>query len=599
MSNGSTDFYQVFSDLIADDFNTCIRKVPEPRVLCYGANSQFFVKRLLPKDVQDTFSTLFTKTTNLDDSFSSDASESLCFICQDSDYEIRKTCELLREKCVSNKIYMIIVPFISTSCEFIVDEFKDLQINLIELHVEIMKMEKYSFLVPSPDCFARCYVNDDVNDVYTIARALTKLQVMNGCPQRVFLAGDMSMKVYEMLEQFKKQVGASYLKADPKYDEMFIIDRKVDLLTPLASQFYYGGLIDEKFNGEYGYIKLPKDLPLVIDDDKQEFETLASEEFDEVYSEICSKTVADVATRLSDYKDEIESMEDKMQNSIGTTQWKVHAKRSQRLAEMKPYVLLHFKLLDKIIHFDRLLKPVMNFEYDSLLMNEPDIDLLIKMMNRQSTLESLRLLCFMSVTYNGIPSNVLQKFQRRLVDEYGYKVAKDLLNLEKSGLLIKMSKVFHRNNLPKLTKINSILNIILNGEKEILYDEDGNPIDNPDIGSGYDTYVPILLRFIQKGLENEWESDKLTEKLLTQMKIPHKVIGEEPVTKYDTNGVVPKRVLVFVIGGITVTESLLLRQMGKILFNDSVEFHVGSTGIINGKSLIKSVCPTINEADNL
>lgn len=594
----SDDIYQVFSDMISDDFSSCVRKIPAPRVLCFGANSEPFVRRLLPAEEQSAFPSLFARTAHIDSDFAPANGESLCLICQDSCAEVRATCALLRARGVACSVHMIVVPFVNTAVQFAVDEFADLRITLHELHVEIMRLESYSFLVPSPECFARCFVCDDVTDVYTVARALTKLQTTRGRPQRVFVAGDTSMRIHEMLDKFRKQVGERYINADSYFDEMFIVDRKIDLLTPLASQFYYGGLVDEKFNGEYGYVKLEKDCSLIIDENTEKFETLASEEFDEVYSKICAKTVADAATRLTDYKDEIESMEEKMQNSIGTSQWKVHAKRAQRLSEMKPYVLMHFKLLDKIIHFDRLLKPIMNFEYDSLLMNEPDVELLVKMMNRQTTLDALRLLCFMSVTYNGVPDSVLKDFQRRLFDEYGYKVAKDVINLEKSGLLTKASKIFNRNKLPKISKIDSVLNIILNKEDEIAYDADGNLIEKPDIGSGYDSYVPILLRFIQKGLENDWENDKLTDKLLTSMKIPHQVIGEEPVTKYDMNGVVPKKVLVFVVGGITVTESLLLRQMGKILFDGNVEFHVGSTGIINGKSLIKSICPTISEAES-
>ncbi|KAH0788918.1 Sec1 family protein [Histomonas meleagridis] len=568
-------------------------KISAPRILCYSQKIRPFIQRIFSNGISEKLSTYFTKTIILDTLSEDPGTGNICCFCDDVNEDIQFTCQKLK-LIQNNQIYLIMVPCISIACQSIVKEH-NLNATIMEFPVEILPTENYSFLTPAEDCFKRCFAQDDVTDVSTISRALLKLQTISGLPQRTFIAGNISMMVYEMLEQYKSQVGSSFLTAAPQFDEIFIIDRTADLMTPLLSQFYYGGLVDERFDVNYGYLELPNDLPLIIDENKEVYETLLSNDYDEVYSEIAGKTLSDVGLRIQEYKTEIEGMEDKLKNSIGTTQWKVHAKRTQRLGELKPYVLLHFKILDRLIHGDRLLRPIMNFEFDSLLLNEPNTELLLKMMNRQTTVDALRLLCIMSVSYGGISNNLLTDFQRRLIGQHGYKSVEDLLNLEKSGLLTKTASIFSRNTRIKFKRINEVLKLVFN-EPQVTYDEEGNKV-RVDIETGYDTYVPILLRLIQRGLNNEWNArNSEVDKLMTQMNIPHKVIGEEPIVKYDENGVVPKRVLVYVIGGVTATETLLMREMGKILFEGNVVFHVGSTNVTNGKKLISSLCPNISKA---
>ena len=59
-----------------------------------------------------------------------------------------------------------------------------------------------------------------------------------------------------------------------------------------------------------------------------------------------------------------------------------------------------------------------------------------------------------------------------------------------------------------------------------------------------------------------------------------------------------KRALVFIIGGATQSEVMMLNKMGELFFEKSpftYQIHVGSTDIITGTRLIQQICPTLKQ----
>ena len=51
-----------------------------------------------------------------------------------------------------------------------------------------------------------------------------------------------------MMLRMRREQAGSESQITPQIDNLLIIDRNVDLLTPLLSQLTYEGLIDELFN---------------------------------------------------------------------------------------------------------------------------------------------------------------------------------------------------------------------------------------------------------------------------------------------------------------------------------------------------------------
>ena len=204
----------------------------------------------------------------------------------------------------------------------------------------------------------------------------------------------------------------------------------------------------------------------------------------------------------------------------------------------------------------------------------------------QLIIEALRLICYASlVSPDEISSKNVEDLQRRVIGYCGFEATTDLIGLEKSGLFDNNSSFFSKLNFkqkPKFHDIDNTLHCIVQQPR-------GQPLIQ-DINRGYDGYVPILHRLVQHGLRGNWEKGCPVNKLLNKMKVPHEIHGDAPLLESSN---VQRKVLVFVIGGITQTEISLFAEMGKIIFKNRYDFHVGSTEITTGNELIKAVCPCV------
>ncbi len=57
----------------------------------------------------------------------------------------------------------------------------------------------------------------------------------------------LSQHVANMMLRMKREFAGSHNQILPVFDTLLLLDRNVDLLTPLATQLTYEGLIDEIF----------------------------------------------------------------------------------------------------------------------------------------------------------------------------------------------------------------------------------------------------------------------------------------------------------------------------------------------------------------
>lgn len=588
MSNGDDNLYTVFQNVAADDFASIVDKIPGPRHLIYSHKNHHYIRRCLSKKCISGFKTVFASIFEFEKITDYNKSGSICCFSLNEDEEIKTACEYLCkfEMC---KKYLIVIPLININCQEIVKNYSA-NINLVEFHLEICPLGNNDFIVPLENCFRKSFVEDDISDIYEVARAILKLQLLNGIPSRVFTFGNFSNKVNVLLEEMKSQIGKTYFNSEPQFHEVIIIDRTVDLITPLLTQFFYAGVIDDKYGTEIGYLTLPDGLTLNKKDKKCD-EVLLSDKKDSVYAEIKEMSCLNANERIDELTKEISEIESKMNDSKGTKQWNMYAKRAQKLGELKPYLELHLDLLFKLINMNRYMKPMMNYEYSLLLQDDIEEDLQTRLLNSDYNLDAVRIMCLNSIVFNGLSQKVFTEFQNNLINKFGSGVIKDINNLKRAGLLVSNSTFFEKQKQPKFSSINNEFKLVV--ESSLVADEIDGTFVHTDIEAGYDSYVPLLLRIIQLSLDNQFNGETPVSKLLNQMKINYNITGEEWVRKISNNGYEPKRVLVFVIGGITTTETLLLHQMEKVIFNGSVEFHVGSTNIISSKKLLKNLCPTI------
>jgi hypothetical protein len=457
------------------------------------------------------------------------------------------------------------------------------------LHLDFVPLDNWVFLVPCPRCFARCFIDSDITDIYTIARALCKLEVYLGAPARVFTIGSMAARVYALLEEQKALCGASNRNPDATFFDMFIVDRTVDPITPLLTQMTYGGRIDDKFDPKFGYL----DLPATVErpPEAPQGTLLMSDQTDEIFGHSRCLPLFDALDYIQRLMTEMRELPDKLKDSIGTSQWNTNGIRAGHLQAIKPIMELHLNVIGALTKVSWLERESLHFEYNLLLQGQVNRALITMMLNCGHVVDAVRLLCLYSQLTDGVSKKRYLDFLRRLIGNVGPEAAAEIIKYEKCGLL-KMGKSWPLRFLFQLFSGTDFhqaakhFNLVLE-DLEVKTDADGN--EGPaDVGAAYDRYVPLLVRLVQSGLQQpeEWAKGGSINTILNKFDIQHAVHAPEELGRPPT-----RKVLVFVIGGVTESEASIFHQMGSILFDDKVEFHIASTNLTSGRRIVAEISP--------
>jgi hypothetical protein len=419
----------------------------------------------------------------------------------------------------------------------------------------------------------------DVTDIYTISRALLKIQLAKGCPSRIFTLGPMATRVRDLLQEQKDQVGETFFPEDTQFDDLFIIDRTSDLITPLLTQLSYGGYLDDKFGIDWGRMPSPIDGEVIDLDDPK----------DEVFAGARGMAVSEVGQYMFDRSRELSQISEKMQESLGTSKWGVHGQRAKKLIDLKPLAELHVNLCKKALD-SRSWFELKAFQQEFSLLNgtaEDNRDLVCELLNFGKLKDALRLLCLESLTSRGVREKTLLEVQKRLFGEFGFAAQQDLINLEKCGLVQQGSALgpLQLGGKPKFDAVRKKFDLIMGaGARKSDVEEMAPTVDVDDL---YGKFVPLLVRFVQMGMMGQWEKGASIEKLMTELGLQFDIVSGKAESHGEDR---VRRALVFVVGGMTMTESLLFGSLGRV-FEDRVEFHVGSTSLITSGRLLKEVCP--------
>ena len=88
-------------------------------------------------------------------------------------------------------------------------------------------------------------MENDPSCLYQVAQAVMTLQSLYGVIPRISGKGNAAQRVWELIR--KLSLEPRNFPSVSHIDHLFLIDRAVDLISPLATQLTYEGLIDEIF----------------------------------------------------------------------------------------------------------------------------------------------------------------------------------------------------------------------------------------------------------------------------------------------------------------------------------------------------------------
>ncbi|CAI9744345.1 sorting-associated 33A-like isoform X2 [Octopus vulgaris] len=469
--------------------------------------------------------------------------------------------------------------------------------NIEEFNLELIPFDYDLLSMEMDSAFRECYLENDYTSLFYAARSLMTLQGLYGIIPNIYGKGDCAKQVVDMMLRMRREQGGREPQLTPQIDNLLIIDRNVDLLTPMLSQLTYEGLIDEIFGINCTNVKLPaekfmtkeqlkdhtSDVPLepkkiVLDSSDEHFADLRDKNIDAINSLVCKKLKL-----LSAQFDERHAANtlDKLKQFVS---------KLPHLTAVRQAVANHLSIVELIksaISTDDFIDchRTENDFINGLDTDKPNPFIEDCIAREVPLLKVLRLICTQVYCNNGLKQKVLDFYKREIIQTYGFQHLVTLTNLEKIGLLRTQGQKTY------LT-IRKSLRLIV---------DDVNEQNPTDIAHVYSGYAPLSIRLAQHLAQPGWRSITEVLKLLPGSTVEE--VQQIPVALRKRRSSVTsnhsqKVTLVFFLGGITYAEIAALRFLAQQDDGNvgGTDYIIATTKLINGNSLLESVMENLEPA---
>ncbi|KAI3941833.1 hypothetical protein MKW92_020374 [Papaver armeniacum] len=489
-------------------------------------------------------------------------------------------------KAIQREYSVYFVPRRTVACEMIFEDEKVhhlLTIGEYPLYMIPLDEDVLSFEL---DLAYRDYLVDgDTSALWHIAKSIHKLEYSFGVIPNVRAKGKASARISEILTrmQVEEPVSTSDV-GNPEINTLILLDREVDMVTPMCIQLTYEGLMDEILRVSNGSVEL--DASIMGNQPQEGKKTkVPLNSSDKLFKETRDLNFGVVLQKLH------QKAKDMRQGYM-----EMHT-ANQSFSEMKGYVkkLSSLTLLQGHIDLTQHLatftsKPSFSgkLDMDRTIVEGESYDICFEyieeMIHKQEPIVNvLRLLVLFSVTNSGLPKKQFDYIRREFLHSYGFEHIATLCNLEKAGLFKKQEV---KGNW--LT-IKHALNLIV---------EDTDTANPNDIAYFFPGYAPLSIRLVQHAVRSGWGP---IEEILKLLPGPHSEIkrgGYSSTPSFDTLPGAPASidkvadgrrsiVLVVFVGGVTFAEISALRYLNaqKGMAYDLI---AGTTKMVNGNTIIET-----------
>ncbi|CAN4105809.1 unnamed protein product [Withania somnifera] len=427
-------------------------------------------------------------------------------------------------------------------------------------------------------------VDGDTTSLWHIAKAIHKLEFSFGLIPNVRAKGKASVRVADILNRMQSEepVNTSEMGV-PEINTIILLDREVDMITPMCSQLTYEGLLDEFLGINNGAVELDSSIMGVQQEGKKMKVPLNSS--DKLFKEIRDQNFEVVVQVL---RQKATSMKQDYTDMQTTNQTVSELKDFVKKLNSLPEMTRHINLGQHLTKFTSKPSFLSRLDMEQTLVEAESYDICFEyieeMIHKQESLINvLRLLILFSITNSGLPKKNFDYLRRELLHSYGFEHIATLNNLEKSGLLKKQE-----------TKSNWIT--IKRALRLIVEDTDtANPNDISYVFSGY---APLSVRLVQHAIRSGWRP---IEEILKLLPGPHSDIKRGGFSSrpsldslngslHSSEKVVDGRrtlVLVVFIGGVTSAEISALRFLSA-QEGMAYDIIVATTKIVNGSTLTET-----------
>ncbi|KAI1235308.1 hypothetical protein IHE44_0002951 [Lamprotornis superbus] len=346
------------------------------------------------------------------------ASDQFCFLVRPRVRTMRFIADIVNADKMSGrsrKYKIIFSPQKFYACEMILEEegvFGDVTCDewsfyLLPLDEDIISMEL-------PEFFRDYFLEGDHRWINPVARALQLLNSLYGPFGKTYGIGRCAKMSYELWQDLEEESESEGQGRKPEIGHVFLMDRDTDYVTALCSQVVYEGLVDDTFRIKCGSVDFGPD---VTSSDKSIKVLLNSQ--DKVFSQIRNEHFSSMFGFLSQKSRNLQAQYDR--------------RRGMDIKQMKDFVSQELKGL-KQEHRLLSLPLLEGFDIrESTSFIEEHID------RQVSPIESLRLMCLLSITENGLVPKDYRSLKTQYLQSYGPEHLLTFHNLKRIGLLMEQS----------------------------------------------------------------------------------------------------------------------------------------------------------------
>jgi len=495
-------------------------------------------------------------------------------------------------------------------------------LNWVPLEEDIISLE-------APEAYKELAVEGDTSCLWDIAHALTALQSSRGAISHIKSKGIWAARVQKIMSRMRKELGAAAPAPggiDGGIDTLILLDRSVDMVTPMCTQVTYEGLLDEILGLNYGQIRTTIDQSIGVGGGGAGAAALPSSSSsssstagNKKVSGLTSSDPVFHATRDLFYVGARKWLNETLRS---IQQFKDVGMAGADISQLKGFVAelkgkfaripLHTSLTEQLGEALRAPSFAVRQGIEAALLDEQDDFAAIEDLIAQgeNLLPLLRLLCLYCTIHGGIPKKNWDTLRRDLVNTYGHGQLVTLRALGKAGLLQRRDgrkSGFFSAAKPAFK--------LLMQEGETVDEEDPK-----DIYFTYAGYAPLSVRIVQQALSpGGWSGggagSAAKEAAMAALPGPQYELLQtvddkgRPVEKRESSSTShggyirndvsssstaakkKRTVMVAFIGGVTLAEISALRFLSRKEMVDC-EFIIATTKIINGSSLLGSLLPS-------
>eukprot|EP00924_Labyrinthula_sp_SR-Ha-C_P008093 snap_masked-scaffold_11-processed-gene-2.20-mRNA-1 protein AED:1.00 eAED:1.00 QI:0/0/0/0/1/1/2/0/618 len=519
-------------------------------------------------------------------------------------------------------INIFFVPFVSPTSKLLIEQSikktNTLKINYNAFPILVFSVESKLLLCPQESLLRSLYLEGSHLPLEVVALSILELKKFI-CFEKIQSKGNISKQVIDIFldfESFKKEnssdLDRNALKefiedisqaedkkiADlfletlfPKihlyesvkekifFDQLLIIDREVDQVTPmLSTPLSYEALLNEKYHTEHTDFN---QISLSVD---KNTEVLGLTQDEYIYPEIRHTSVQILMKKLNLRAREFKDKKNKVKESKNVSELKEFVSNIPQLQKKMKDLSLHINLAKDC------LDQVMKRKFHNLWMLERSIiegeniyKTLTRMIWRKPDLLSfLKLVSLYSSANDGIPSKEYHDIKQQLINVYGIEVIYTFENLVEAKLIGENKTTFLTGISTWKTLVRSLNLIVQNPSMADLQDETWVPRDIDYLFSGY---APLSCRIIQLAITSGWEPVLDVVKNVPGVTICSVKQNETVLLQKEEK--TKKKIIVYFVGGITSAEIAGIRHLENSLKN--IEIYIMSTGILTGKHILGSL----------